>query len=407
MQKEQKCMVCISTRQNTANLVPFLQFDLDTIIILETDFAEQQNWSAGLKAVLFQKGKLVKVYSIGHGTNLKKMLADIRGVIDGLTPVCWNIGGGQKMQQMALMRVFQERLRDGGADWACYADPGTKNIYTIKGDMHDLGSKETEIRTNITLDEVLTIFQLEKRKNIDPLLLWHRSQPDLLPEPDKFLDMSPFWNIEERHKILEWVLNKQGEKPKILNGLKHDYADYFEQVAQYEVAGILKKHAVNHHVTEAWANVRVQNRKGKEIAEWDIVLVTDFGTLIILDAKTGIFHSKDEDARLFNLERATGAYGAFWLIIPYLFEDMQDHGFYSRQGQKGKNYRAIPFDLNALHSKFLAISGQDTPQYLTRIKKKKVQYTLAQEKPDSMVNTLEIVSHKSLLDKLNLLRTES
>lgn len=403
--RNKKCMICVSTRQNTANLVPFLQFDFDTMLILETDHAKKENWSTGLKNVLIQRGKQVKLYSIGHGTNLNKMLADIRGVVDGIFPVCWNIGGGQKMQQMALMRVFQERLNVGGLDCACYADPGTKKIYTIKGDMHNLDSMDTEVRTEISLDDVLTVFQLEQREKNDPLLLWHHSNPGILPELKNFRDMSLFWDVKERQHLLQWVLNKQGDEPQILKGLKHGYADYFEQVAQYETAKILKELAMNHHVTEAWANVRVKDSKGKEIAEWDIVLVTDFGTLIILDAKTGIFHSKDEDARLFNLERATGFYGKFWLIIPYLFEDMKDDGFYSRHGKKGKDYRAIPFTLNELHSKFLAISGQDATQYLTKINKKKVRYALAQERPDSMENTLEIVSHKSLLGKLKLLRT--
>jgi hypothetical protein len=404
MTVNKKCMVCISTRQNTANLVPFLQFNLDTMVILETDYSKSQGWGAGLKKVLREKGKKVKQYSLGHGTDLNQMLAYIREVVNGLSPVCWNIGGGQKMQQMALMKVFQERLNVGGLDWACYADPGTRKIYIIKGDRHNLTSQESEIRTDIRLDDVLTIFHLEKREKNDPLLLWNSSSPDVVPADDIFRDMTPFWNDEDRQDLLTWVMNETGEEPKILQGLKHGYADYFEQIVQYEIAQILKKNAGKHHVTEAWANVRVKDSTGKEIAEWDIVLVTDFGTLVILDAKTGIFHSKDEDARLFNLERATGIYGEFWLIIPYFFEDMKNDGFYAHLGNKGKEYRSIPFTLNELHSRFLAVGAETATQYLTKIKKKKVRYSLSLEKPECLDNTLTIESHQSLLSKLNLLR---
>lgn len=49
MQKDKKCMVCISTRQNTANLVPFLQFGFENMVLLITDYAKKENWGSGLK----------------------------------------------------------------------------------------------------------------------------------------------------------------------------------------------------------------------------------------------------------------------------------------------------------------------------------------------------------------------
>lgn len=197
-----KCMVCISTRQNTANLVPFLQFDLDTKIILKTDHAKCQGWGGGLKKVLMEKGKQVEQYSLGHGTDLNQMLAKIRERVSGLSSVCWNIGGGQKMQQMALMRVFQERLNAETFDWACYADPGTKKMYIIHDEKHNLTSREIEIQTDISLEDVLSIFQLEKREKNEPLLLWTRTSPNLVVGMDKFRDMRSFWKTEDRQQLL-------------------------------------------------------------------------------------------------------------------------------------------------------------------------------------------------------------
>lgn len=335
------------------------------------------------------------------------MLACIRGVVDGIAQVCWNIGGGQKMQQMALMRVFQERLAVGYADWACYADPGMRKIYIIRGDRHNLGSVEIEVRTNISLKDVLTTFGLETRDKHTPLLLWNHSTADRLPPEDVFRDRTVFWDREKRRQLLDWVIEPKGDTPPILKGLKHGYADYFEHISQYEVATILRDHAPAHHITEAWANVRVKDQQGKEIAEWDIVLVTDFGTLIILDAKTGVFHSKDEHARLFNLERATGFYGEFWLIIPYLLEDVRDDRFYEPYGRKGIDIKKIPFELDKLNSRFLAITGQEQSFFLKKMKKEKVKVVEAYEGIESKKDLLEVPDIGRLLDILRLKRATS
>ncbi|MFP7756016.1 hypothetical protein ACLG6S_15445 [Thermodesulfobacteriota bacterium B35] len=411
MTTDHRTMICVSTRQNTANLVPFLQLGCDTMLIMETEHAQQKGWSSGLKSVLKKRGKQARISSLGAGTDLAAMVARIEELANVAPSVCWNIGGGQKMQQMALMRVFQERLNRGQEDLACYADPGAGKLFLIEGDGERIVSREKEILTDIVLDEVLTVFQLEKRERNNPLLLWQRSKHGSLPVAGQFRDMSHIRDVKKRQALLQWSLKNQGDvrkndTPEILQGLKHGFADYFEQLVQCETANLLQEHAEQHHVTEAWANVRVKDAKGKEVAEWDVVLVTDYGTLVILDAKTGIFHSKDEDARLFNLDRATGVYGGFWLVIPYFYEDMKDNGFYAGLDQKGKELRSIPFRLNELNSRFLAISEDESTFYLTRVKKKRRQRVhLSKEHPGANGETLTIRNFRGLLQELRLLRT--
>ena len=383
MYRNTKCMVCISTRQNTANLIPFVQFDFETMILLDTDHASKEKWSSGLTKVLAGRGKETKIFSIGSGINLNYMLECIRDIVSEYAAVCWNIGGGQKMQQMAVMSVFEERLNHNKQDWACYADPNTKNIYEITGDQHNLESSEIIINTEITLNDILTIFQLKQREKNKDILLWKRSEPTEQLESDLWRDSSHFWDREKRHALLRSIINEDDDKPEILAGLKHGYADYFEQIVQAEVVKILRRHT-KHHITEAWANVRVKDKDNKEIAEWDIVLVTDFGTLIILDAKTGIFKSKDEDARLFNLEKATGFYGKFWLVIPYLYEDMKSEAFSAEFGEKAKEMRRHPIELNALSSNVLAITGQKQKFYLQKRRKNKVQIIAERNSPEDV-----------------------
>lgn len=405
MTRKSSIMVCISTQQNTTNLVPFLQHNFNSMVLLETDFAKEKNWSRGLQEAISQRNKEVKMHSVGQGTDLTHLISLIREIVGDYERVCWNIGGGQKMQQLALLRVFQERLAAKKTDWACYSDPGTKKIFTIEGNHLNLTSSEELIRADVTLDDILTVFGLQKRESNNPLLLWQRKEPDLLPASTNFRDLSLFWDKQARRSLLHWAITEEGEQPEVLQGLKHGYADYFEQVVQFEVAKLLKQHGPHHHITQAWANVRVKTATGEEIAEWDITLVTDFGTLVILDAKTGLFSPKDEDARLLNLERATGVYRDFWLIIPYMFEDIEDDIFYQRLGPKGKDLRKIPFELSRLKSKCLAVTGHGEPFTIKKMKKNKVKIITDQENTETEQNTLRIKDICSLLKELRLQHT--
>jgi hypothetical protein len=88
---------------------------------------------------------------------------------------------------------------------------------------------------------------------------------------------------------------------------------YFEKVLIQAITNLLLTNT--HSVRYAYSNIKIS--KGNDKAEYDIVLVTQHGTLIVLDAKTGDFEKKDEDARKFNLLNSSGIYANF--IPVYLF----------------------------------------------------------------------------------------
>ncbi len=400
-----KIMLGISTRQNTANLVPILQYDFKAAILLETDFAKQQGWTEGLQQVLDNKNIDASIVSIGQGSDVKSVQKTIQQEISQAkychNEIWWNFGGGQKIQQLAMFQIFNERLATGNCDKACYADPGQKRIFEIWRDENVMKSLDQDVETEITLDDILTVFNLKKRSSNKPKLLWKRNNVTNNETLTGKKEAEIFWDTSRRQKLLAWILEPDGETPSELKGFKHGYADFFEKVVQFEVAQILEE-KIHHYVTEAWANVRVRDAQNNEIAEWDIVLVTDFGTLVILDAKTGIFRQKDEHARLFNLEKATGYYGKFKVIIPYVLEDMKDDGFFAKQGEKGKDYRSIPLELNTLNSNFLGLTGVGESLYLQKWKKRK--HRLSKTCPEGNMRDnrtiVKIRSHYNLLDDL-------
>lgn len=103
-------------------------------------------------------------------------------------------------------------------------------------------------------------------------------------------------------------------------------ADYFEKIVSQRVREILLTY--NHPIIEAYSNLEIArtNDIGKITAEYDVLCVTNKGTIIALDAKTFEFTGKDIDARLFNLQEGSGFYKKFSVVIPLDFDDV-DTGF--------------------------------------------------------------------------------
>ena len=93
---------------------------------------------------------------------------------------------------------------------------------------------------------------------------------------------------------------------------------YFEEVVFNKIGQILSN--APHNVFDVRTNVKIS--KGDEKGEYDIVIVTKSGTMIVLDAKTDDFDKKDEDARKHNLLSAAGVYADFIPVYLFFPEDL-------------------------------------------------------------------------------------
>jgi hypothetical protein len=110
-------------------------------------------------------------------------------------------------------------------------------------------------------------------------------------------------------------------------------AKYFEIIlAQYFVDFLSKNNSIIKYV---YLNLKTE-KEGKEIAEYDILCVTQQGTLIAFDAKTFSFGKKDADARMQNLNRAGGRFVKFIVVFPFNSKDLEI---------MNKGLRELPFTL--------------------------------------------------------------
>ncbi|MBA4848982.1 hypothetical protein [Emticicia sp. BO119] len=122
---------------------------------------------------------------------------------------------------------------------------------------------------------------------------------------------------------------------------------YFEGILEKRVYQFLK--SGNHKIIEAYSNVKVIRENHEEIAQYDVLLVTNHGTVIALEAKTFDFEQKDIDARQFNLEKASSRIVEMYVVLPYDPEDFNEPYF-------SKNLEDLPFRLKERNIKFFVIA---------------------------------------------------
>jgi hypothetical protein len=136
-----------------------------------------------------------------------------------------------------------------------------------------------------------------------------------------------------------------------------------------------------------------------------VLLVTNFGTIIPLDAKTYDFEQKDEHARLLNLGRASGYYTTFWSVFPFFAEDLKKDSIL----QNNKDWQKLlhkPFELKDRGSNMLVMSERDRRKL--RILKHKNNVTLCREEEVRLKakdQFMEIDTLENLISALKLKRS--
>jgi len=401
-------MVGVSTEQNTTNLVPFAQFSGDRFILLETDEARNAKWSNGVACVVKEhRNKECDIVPIGAGDNLVCTAEVLAKVTEHLPSVCWNFGGGQKIQQIALMNFFTKRLQQGKRDWACYTEPKTRLTHIITATNEGIfQNTSTPTNASLTLAEILFTFG-NRLGSKSGQCLWRRDVPmkeqNTVPSILTDEQLAWFYDDQKRQDMFRYHDLTQTSPPsdaQIYPDGSTKLGEYFEKVVQHLVTCFVKEHPETHCINEVWANVRVFPLDQKvEMAEYDVLLVTNFGTIIPLDAKSYEFKRKDEEARLHNLRRVSGRYTTIWSVFPYFRKDLERDSHLQTNRDWNQLLRR-PLELAERGSSMLAVSENGITSFSIR-KGNKNKIILAEPpvEPATRIHTLE-----SLLDHLKLRR---
>ncbi len=357
-------MIGISTAQNTTNLVPFIQFNGQTLVLLETNHAKKQKWAVGIQQVVQDKGKKIKTIYIDEGSDIANTLAILQKKTKQYgDSICWNIGGGQKAQTLPLILTFYDRIKAGNKDWACYSEPQTRKTSIITSKNQKISNKLIPTNADLSLSEIVLTFNY-KIKQEGLKCLWTRKggvkNENILTKSD----MEFFLNYDKRQKMFQytfdvWKKKEAVDRDEVFPDNSKDFGEYFEKIVQAKTVEIMANNSDDHKINEIWGNVEVSSKLKKDTKqEFDVVLVTNFGTLLPIDAKTYEFKKKDEEARKYNLRHVSGVYTEFWSIFPFMKSDLEPESILQTNKEWGKLLNR-PFELDIRGSKMLVYSEDD------------------------------------------------
>ncbi|GMU86203.1 MAG: hypothetical protein AMXMBFR48_14450 [Ignavibacteriales bacterium] len=476
-----KIMVGVATEQNSTNILPALQLKINHFISLETSGAARANWSSGLEELLADRNvgfeKLVLLPA--EDSRIDIIISKIREMLKEYSnfEVIWNLGGGQKPQQLAMWQCFLTSQLVNVIQSACYTNPVKHEIELWSLAENNLTYKTIQLKNELPAEDLLKLygfktsgsrqiyskwnkdnkpvneklwedkkfrefsfrvpavkededmqldnlvrkvsFELLEREKKELAKTIEKTVKGLKPSIDTMLNANP---LQAGNSILKAIRKKEEEilrsslpfkrmktqSSKVFNNLSRDYFDgndiilsydafkqmtgranparYFEFVLECRIQSVLEKD--NHHILYAYSNVEVYTNDSKVlVAEYDILLVTEWGTLIALDAKTFEFERKDANARLFNLQQAGGRYVQFIPVIPFDPDDCSEEYF--------------PDKLKRLP---VFCKNQKMKLFIITAKPKYEKFTLTNETlPIKEDETIELIPLELLLESLGLL----
>lgn len=133
---------------------------------------------------------------------------------------------------------------------------------------------------------------------------------------------------------------------------------YFEKIVIQRTVDYLN--SCENNILEAYQNIKIK-KKGtdRDVGEYDILMLTEWGTLISFDSKTFDFEMKDLDARLYNLEQMGGKFVDFIPVFPYYEEDLDSVW-------KSNLLKELPFKLSEDQKKFFVVTETKDKEYIKK-----------------------------------------
>ena len=163
-----KVMIGVTTRQNIINVMPALQLGVDHYVAVETETARNAKWGDGARAVLRAKGVSVSVVPISRDDELNvdaifnAVSSTIQEQHGDAGELYWNVGGGQKAQQLALWYAHQQMSASSEREsWLVYADPARAELTLVRPTSRGFDQKVFPLRGKLAIEDVARCFDPE------------------------------------------------------------------------------------------------------------------------------------------------------------------------------------------------------------------------------------------------------
>jgi hypothetical protein len=246
------CIVCISTENQTVNVLPVLQYDIKNVIILSTSRADNAGWTKRMKDYLDRLQKNTQVQRINNEVegNINLLSEFIYNLLKDKKSVVFNISGGQKIHFLGLYDAFLRRSNNN--DLLCYVNGNTYEIifYDIDRNMH-----KDEIRNSIalSLETVLNLYGQksvilrEQQSKTNPSEVPLSIYPVVEPAAQNFLEIGQkAYRAFLDHRIFRELFYGFGKPaftlpdPDSFQGIERALSDYIKNTVNSQYSKILK-----------------------------------------------------------------------------------------------------------------------------------------------------------------------
>ncbi len=112
--------------------------------------------------------------------------------------------------------------------------------------------------------------------------------------------------------------------------LSYKNGDFFENSVQAMAMDILSKNSeLSDKILSIWSNVKTKKFGENEIeSEYDLVFITKFGTLIMIEVKSGFLGGDTAKSKDYGAYKKSGPYGKAAILGPFIKEFMMNDDFF-------------------------------------------------------------------------------
>lgn len=155
-------MVCISTENNTVNVIPLLQLNIDWAYVISTKRADMEGWTDRMVELLKNKGAYkADVISIADrdDKDINALTDFLEKRFEGEKNLIFNVSGGQKVLSLILYEVMKHREK-GCSDYLLYVEGNIPKIY-----IYDVSGRLKEsipVASDLSIDDILYLYNARR-----------------------------------------------------------------------------------------------------------------------------------------------------------------------------------------------------------------------------------------------------
>lgn len=315
----------------------------------------------------------------------RKIKGDATSIINKIgnhKNIVWNITGGQRNAVLSIFKAvhdLEKRGEDKYKNTIIYLEGNTGKTMVRKPGTCIWDFEETgEIYTaeNLSIEKAFGLAGFEK-------LTVHKSM-EIKNDPgdaiNKFCDKYYLKDRDLRERLVETLRNQEHPVETVLDDKVEDekIKNEVKEIAEghpYQFGYILEQMALR-LIRETLANL-AEDEKFKEnffvelahdvrlsekdrFCQFDIVLLTKHGQVIIFECKSGVMESESAKARNYTVYAASGVYGTPVLITPMTWKDINDKDeIIEKAGKKNITWNRMNDTYNAAERAHMDVWAMD------------------------------------------------